>query len=407
MTMESPGRGFWFEGIAKDSNLLLNIPFYVYEDLAWENATFGPYAISELASTLTVFRKHSDDYWLMKAALQHPMRTRDPSKAKLFFVPTLLNFYAFRSSSKLQYEEDMPLCWNNICDNQLLSYITDALLRQKVSPNGPSYIEKYPEHHLVVLSHFFARETESFWNTSLTPFLRKLLYPVNVIRFEMGILNNPSRLRLSKLYVGNPCQNTALHKEQDVAMIATIPKPGERRGFLDRRIICESIRWYNARQEEIIQSNTTGSQNLVRMTHCGGRLSLWGDDTGVLEQCPALAQAKFGFHVRGDSWGSSRLFDTILSGTVPIFTRKQQYPPIIPDWIDWNELSFFLDMTNVTTRKQFVDKLLPILVDEQGYQQRQQAVKKYQHLFDHTTLYPFDRYMYELQRYYYERDSSR
>jgi hypothetical protein len=35
--------------------------------------------------------------------------------------------------------------------------------------------------------------------------------------------------------------------------------------------------------------------------------------------------------------------DTILSGTVPLFTRREQYE-VLPDWIDWKQLSYFVPL---------------------------------------------------------------
>ena len=43
-----------------------------------------------------------------------------------------------------------------------------------------------------------------------------------------------------------------------------------------------------------------------------GRYSM--DICGEGSQCPALGQARLGFHVRGDSISANRLFDTLLSG---------------------------------------------------------------------------------------------
>lgn len=421
------------------SGIRLSVPFYVYKDLAWETATFGPYNVSDLARTPTIFQKHSDDYWLMKASLRHPMRTLDPSKAKLFFIPTLFNMLAYRSNPHFLFPtagKSNDLCWNGMCNGKLIQYTHCVLLGRnaticklaaisnssnasslyKIShdrdKSSLSWIESRPQHHLIVNSHFFARPQYPFWNKTFSAEtgVRDLLYQVNMIRFEDATtFNHPDRLRLSKLYVGHACPPlSSVEKQQDVAMIATIPELGERQGFRDRRIICESIRWYNAQKQapdtplNISSSKSRNAQTTIRMTHCGGRQSPRDtNDPQTLEQCPALSLAKFGFHVRGDTWGSNRLYDTILSGAVPIFTRRQQYPPTIPDWVDWNQLAYFLDMTNVTTRSQFIEKFLPILSDRQGYFQRYEAVLKFRHLFDHTTLFPFDRYMYQLQEYYY------
>ena len=77
---------------------VLDVPFYVYEDLAWEDATVDGVPIHEsvVRHHLTDNNKHTDDYWFMLAALRHPMRTLDPADAKLFVVPPLLNCYEVR-----------------------------------------------------------------------------------------------------------------------------------------------------------------------------------------------------------------------------------------------------------------------------------------------------------------------
>ena len=90
--------------------------------------------------------------------------------------------------------------------------------------------------------------------------------------------------------------------------------------------------------------------------------------------------------------------DTILSGTVPIFTHPEQYD-ILPSWIDWSQLSYFVTMTSSTTNKgEFLKSLDDILKDDKGYRQRHQAVLQHRSLFDWTTLYPFDAYMFMLQK---------
>lgn len=111
--------------------------------------------------------------------------------------------------------------------------------------------------------------------------------------------------------------------------------------------------------------------------------------------CPTLANAKFGFHVRGDSHGSGRLFDTILSGTVPIFTLKKQYH-ILPQWFQWEKISYFIDM-KLVNETEFVKELQIIISDSRTYSEKHYLVMKNRHYFDWRSLYPFDTYMYMLQ----------
>ena len=51
------------------------------------------------------YHKHSDDLHFIRSALEHPMRVKDPSKAKLFAVPSLL----FTDISDLLYISDEQL----------------------------------------------------------------------------------------------------------------------------------------------------------------------------------------------------------------------------------------------------------------------------------------------------------
>jgi hypothetical protein len=110
-------------------------------------------------------------------------------------------------------------------------------------------------------------------------------------------------------------------------------------------------------------------------------------------QCPTLSNSRYGFHVRGDSYGANRLSDTILSGTVPIFTMKQQYKTV-PKWFDWDKISYFADVTNKTS---FLASLDSIMADKEGYKMRLQNVLDNRDLFDWHTESPFDTYMYMLQ----------
>lgn len=133
---------------------------------------------------------------------------------------------------------------------------------------------------------------------------------------------------------------------------------------------------------------------------------------GPGKRCPALSQAKFGIHAAGDTFGSQRLLDTMLSGSVPIFTHLDQYS-IQGPWIDWKQLSYYLPVhddtafsgqpvTKFSVRKKpsqeaFLDGLQKILDDKEGYERRRKKILEHNPLFDHETMYPFDTYMYLIQ----------
>lgn len=397
-------------------NLLLTVPFYVYEELAWEDATFGAETVENLARTPRGRSKHADDFYFMKASLNHPMRTRDPSQAKIFVIPLLLNFYADRHYYS---GREHKLCSaststsltrtsrRTYCDRDLLRHAATVLQHSE-------WFQAHPERHIVVQSHYLADK-----KFKIPTELKDMLYQVNVISFENQVPNRPDRLRFPKYYVGHSCLTTrnnidkkkndprqedstaaaaaAVKKTQDVVMIASVNHE-KLHYFQDRLNVCEWIRNNNNYNNTDTDTDHNNATTTIIMSQCGQG-----------EQCPALAQAKFGFHTRGDTLGSNRLMDTILSGTVPIFTRREQYD-ILPAWIDWkNQLSVLLPMNNsddepaaiksnqTAASSSFLQALKAILQDEQGYQERQAAILQHRALFDWTTLYPFDTYMYMLQ----------
>ena len=125
-----------------------------------------------------------------------------------------------------------------------------------------------------------------------------------------------------------------------------------------------------------------------------GRYSM--DICGEGSQCPALGQARLGFHVRGDSISANRLFDTLLSGTVPIFTQKDQYSVHQP-FIDWKRLSFFVPMGDSINEVSFHEALSKILNNTELIRNKTRAVLENMDLFDFNTLIPFDTYAYMFQ----------
>ena len=149
------------------------------------------------------------------------------------------------------------------------------------------------------------------------------------------------------------------------------------KNFMDRVKICN---WTNV-------TTTEQHEHDYSMSVCG-----------VGEQCPALATARTGFHVRGDTVSANRLFDTLLSGTVPIFTLPGQFTSH-QSFIDWDKLSYYLPMgkAGAKNKTHFQQQLDVIVGDQQQLEQKTQVVVKNRDLFDWETLVPFDTYMYMFQ----------
>lgn len=329
-----------------DDDLLLNVPFYVYEDLLWiEKGTIGDLTVQEWIKERKV--KHTDDFWFAKASLTHPMRTLDPNQAQLFVVPTLLN----EICDQMVWIRK-GLCVNGACDIQLMEQVDQYLA------NSTWFQRNQGNDHVLVASHYLAHQI-------LQPFHH--LAKCHVIGFEDRLWNAPNRLTLPSTYVGKPCPPQPNDKTHDFALVASIkPRPTHRR----RANVCT---WLQQEQQ----------QHHYRVAACGES-----------EQCPNLSGAKFGFHVEGDTLGSQRLMDTILSETVPIFTHPGQYD-ILPSWIDWEAVSVHV---NAESPQMFSQTLQDVTHDEAGYHSRMKQIRENRKLFDWTTQYPFDAYMYAFAR---------
>jgi hypothetical protein len=347
------------------SSTLLSVPYYVYEELLWlDNATLNGIPLQEAIEESKVFSnpKHNDDYWFMKASLTHPMRTYNPEEAKIFVVPSLSNIIMHTSI----YNTKEKLCWHGICGRPLMEYI------DKVLAESPWFQRNAGADHLASVGY------HGWFHQRYNGGQFKNIQSCNVVGFCGGVkINSADRLFFQKLYVGTACPQSS-EKTHDFTMVASL-KPKDKR-FRSRQDICD---WMGGGAS----INITNNEHSHRATNYSMPVC------GPGQQCPTLSNSRFGFHVRGDSYGANRLADTLLSGTVPIFTMKEQYSTV-PDWFDWDKLSYFADVTN---KSSFLASINSILADKEGYQMRLQNVLNDRDLFDWRTEAPFDTYMYMLQ----------
>ena len=63
-------------------------------------------------------RKHSDDYFFLKHALEHPRRTRNPDEATLFIVGGLLNIIVEQG-----VWSSMQCCVGKVCNDALMKQL--------------------------------------------------------------------------------------------------------------------------------------------------------------------------------------------------------------------------------------------------------------------------------------------
>jgi Exostosin family len=390
---------------SKSPPLLLNVPFYVYEVLLWldnavviqeGNRTTNTTSTTTTTTTIPVAKwilhhqevKHSDDYWFAKAALSHPQRTLDPSRAKIFVVPGLFNTLVDLVMNDQQRKcYRAKLCHDGICGLELLQHANDVL-------GGSPWFQRHAgQDHFLVASHY---RSDWFHTRTVSPHL----YNCHVIGMEDRQSNAQDRLHFSSTYVGQACPRVAttttadgendVNKRHDFAFVADIFTPSPM--FEHRRKLCK---WM---MNAIHRTNTTNSNTTTTTASTSATFTM--PFCGAGPQCPTLAEARYGFHVRGDTNGANRLMDTILSGTVPIFTTARQYQ-VLPEWINWRLLSVHINIRRAS-KDLFLSNIAKLVADTKKSNEKSEYAQKLQHvirnrdLVDWTTIIPFDQYLYAL-----------
>jgi hypothetical protein len=192
--------------------LLLSVPFYVYEELAWENATMGGLPIKkcgDLGRLYQTFQRllvHESEF-----AVSHANQRSCSSQ-------TICHSLVDELYSARVYHHNVSLCWNELCDRELLVYYAKNVLNQS------QWIHQYPGRHLVTTSHDGYNLKGKL---KMPAILRQALYECPSITFEQKLFNRKERLWFSSCLVGNPYP-TSETKLYDFALIATLKPTDER-----------------------------------------------------------------------------------------------------------------------------------------------------------------------------------
>ena len=310
--------------------------FYVYEDKRWmaiiclkENQRLTVREALE-----TDWMKHSDDYWFLKHALEHPARVSSPEKAEMFVVGGLLNLIV-----EQPIWSAMKCCIGSMCDGELIQDVEDMLL------HSSWFNKSQGRNHVLVASHYESRRRlQNF----------KSISTCNWISFEHNELGD-GRAEIASTYVGRKCPPA--NKTHDLAFIA---KMKNREVFPERHDAC---RWLN-------------ETKLFRVSTCGQG-----------QQCPALAQARMGLHIRGDTFGSNRLMDMLTTDTVPVVTQQQQYH-ILPPFFPWRKMTVFAPLDS---KEHFFDGLKKANISTV---QSFNAAKRIAYKLDWRHNYLFEQYIH-------------
>ena len=199
----------------------------------------------------------------------------------------------------------MDCCVGSICNDQLVEHVENTLLESQWFKRSEG------KDHIIVRSHFGSRRLFKPGNrfTSISK--------CHSILFEKNILFK-ERMGLAATYVGNKCKHSP--KTHDIAFIGKLRRwkgPHKRGHWQEHASRVKACSWLK-------ENNTKWDVSIC----------------GPGAQCPALAQARMGLHLAGDSPGSNRLMDILLSDTVPVLTDSRQYN-ILPPFFPWRQMSVF------------------------------------------------------------------
>ena len=294
------------------SSLLLSVPFYIYEELDWfamDNLTVENRSLEEYIDAGVSHErnpKHDDDLLLYQAATKHPMRTYDPTQAKLFLVPSLTSIIVF---AHVYHPNAKKICWKDICDRDLMVYT------EQVLANSTWFHRHNGNDHLAFQTVFHFRHP-AFKGKSFKHFLK-----CHLIQFgEDSKLNKDDRLMFPGMHIGNRCSrpSSSMPKSLSTATTAlststtspSLPITSTFTTTPNTRMIMEDKKYDLAMIASIRKAKSyQDRKNICKWTDEGNySMSVCG--RGV--QCPALSQSRLGFHVQGDSLSSNRLFDTLL-----------------------------------------------------------------------------------------------
>jgi len=315
--------------------------FYVYDfadDIDWMSMSCNGRTNKkcsdrmEMEGAPKLCKKHSDDFWMYKHSLEHPNRTLDPSKAKLFFVGGFYNLLSERSKkgdtignccvrkTNTSTTANVP---SHVCSDDIVKLIESRLKESfwfqrhngldhvivASEWNSQKYFRKFDD--VIMSCNWIAFETNEFRKTNAT--------------------DRPTlRMQIANTYVGNKCNTTSTNKTADIAFIGSMSQKKT-----ERRKACQWL--LHEQKEQNSNATTTKLQPEWSIKDCGRG-----------KQCPALSEARTGLHVRGDTLGANRLVDTYLSDTVPVFTDMEQYS-ILPPFLPWREHMSIFAPINLTS----------------------------------------------------------
>lgn len=238
--------------------------------------------------------KHCVDVWFAKASLGNDSwRVYDPSEADVFVVPTLIVQLArgFCRDYKL---------------HNVLSHLDESLGKSQW------YQRNNGSDHIFVASDFLTERSR----------FRKYRNIFNMIQghhdgFEVG---NPI-----PGHINVDCgQHTLFEKRQSRYLFHVVGQIDYRSAYMARRAICESIKVIPEIALQSVCASTSTMRKTVFNQPCQHTFVACTIKHGIDFYCNTLKQSKFLLWTPGDTPSSTRLYDAIANGVIPVVVHSEQ-----------------------------------------------------------------------------------
>jgi Exostosin family len=291
------------------------VPFFVYEGPAYDFLRNCSVNGTEALQQHRRY-KHGDDVLFVERALQHPWRTRNASEAVLFVVPVLLTFairhngICGRTASQMQditaaalHESphfqasggaDHLIVASSFQQHQPKTYTRafKGVLKRMVFGS----FEVFPTH---IGAHLAEDWADRLWRcTVVTPYVDKHK-PMNVSSLEP--LKQFRQRKFSVFFMGQVTMKGAYGLRRKVGDVVIASKKMN-------AIYSSSAKWGSAYTAHC----TAGCAAKGRCVGCTMPKTQWQNYEEY------LADSQFSLMISGDTPSSSRLYDAISSGVIPI-----------------------------------------------------------------------------------------
>lgn len=306
---------------------------------------------------------HGDDVIWIELISKHPWRTFDPEKAKIFIIPAMVGFRT--NQPRLS------------CGGKTQDRILDDMAKQLLTE--PTFIKNQGIDHLIVSSHFKLRNNAK-WRLMSENFLR-VTRQIKFANFE--ILHNrnynhkgsriwPELWKCSLVvpYVDNSLLNRPEITNSQRQKILTYDAWKQRHydlffiGGLDGRTsykarldINQGLNSHNlfrdfkfiyaASKSKSLGKTTEAMKNPCNQTKCETTncANCLATDSMKSKYVNYLVDSKFALVIHGDTPSTSRLYDAISSGAIPIIVSSDLYIEGLPfiDKVPFYDFCFFIN----------------------------------------------------------------